>query len=568
MSNFYTDTPELKHHLNHPLMKRIVELKERDFADKDKYDFAPIDFEDAIDNYDKVLTNIGELCENVIAQNAKDIDLEGPHCADGRVDYACGTKDNLEACRKAGLMGMDMPRRFGGLNFPVTPYIMAADMVSRADAAFENLWGLQDCAETIYEFADEEQKSRFIPRICAGETMSMDLTEPDAGSDLQSVMLKASFDEANNCWRLNGVKRFITNGDSDIHLVLARSEEGTTDGRGLSMFIYDKREGGVNVRRIEDKMGIHGSPTCELVYKNAKCELCGDRKLGLIKYVMALMNAARLGIAAQSVGISQAAYNEALAYAKDRKQFGKEIINFLPVDEMLSVMKAKLEASRCLLYETARMVDVYKALDDISKERKLTPEERKEQKSYSKLADSLTPLVKGMGSEFANQNAYDCIQIHGGSGFMRDYTCERLYRDARITSIYEGTTQLQVVAAIRYVTNGAYLNQIRGFEAEEVAPEFSALKQRVAAMTEKYAVAVAKVEEVKDQCYLDLCARHLVEMAAHIIMSHLLLQSATTDADLYRKTVNVYVRYAEAEVAKNNDFVRNLNIDDVEIYRQ
>ncbi len=567
MSNFYTDTPELKHHLNHPLMKRIVELKERNFADKDKFDFAPVDFDDAMDNYDKVLTIIGDLCENVISQNAKDIDLEGPHCADGRVEYASGTKTNIDACRKAGLMGIDMPRRLGGLNFPVTPYIIAADIVSRADAAFENLWGLQDCAETIYEFGNEEQKQRYIPRICQGETMSMDLTEPDAGSDLQAVMLKATFDEANNCWRLNGVKRFITNGDSDIHLVLARSEEGTTDGRGLSMFIYDKRDGGVTVRRIEDKMGIHGSPTCELVYKNAKCELCGDRKLGLIKYVMALMNGARLGIAAQSVGISQAAYNEALAYAKDRKQFGREIISFLAVDEMLSLMKAKLEASRCLLYETARMVDVYKALDDISKERKLTPEERQEQKTYSKLADSLTPLAKGMGSEYANQNAYDCIQIHGGSGFMRDYTCERLYRDARITSIYEGTTQLQVVAAIRYVTNGSYLSQMKTFEAAAVAPEFETLKQRVAAMTEKYAASVARVEEVKNQCHLDICARHLVEMAGHIIMSHLLLQSATTDADVFGKTVNVYVRYAEAEVQKNSSFVLDLSLEDVELYR-
>jgi len=567
MSNFYTDTPELKHHLNHPLMKRIVELKERNFADKDKFDFAPVDFDDAMDNYDKVLTIIGDLCENVISQNAKDIDLEGPHCADGRVEYASGTKTNIDACRKAGLMGIDMPRRLGGLNFPVTPYIIAADIVSRADAAFENLWGLQDCAETIYEFGNEEQKQRYIPRICQGETMSMDLTEPDAGSDLQAVMLKATFDEANNCWRLNGVKRFITNGDSDIHLVLARSEEGTTDGRGLSMFIYDKRDGGVTVRRIEDKMGIHGSPTCELVYKNAKCELCGDRKLGLIKYVMALMNGARLGIAAQSVGISQAAYNEALAYAKDRKQFGREIISFLAVDEMLSLMKAKLEASRCLLYETARMVDVYKALDDISKERKLTPEERQEQKTYSKLADSLTPLAKGMGSEYANQNAYDCIQIHGGSGFMRDYTCERLYRDARITSIYEGTTQLQVVAAIRYVTNGSYLSQMKTFEATAVAPEFETLKQRVVAMTEKYAASVARVEEVKNQCHLDICARHLVEMAGHIIMSHLLLQSATTDADVFGKTVNVYVRYAEAEVQKNSSFVLDLSLEDVELYR-
>jgi alkylation response protein AidB-like acyl-CoA dehydrogenase len=568
MNNFYTDTPELKHHLNHPLMKRIVELKERNFADKDKYDFAPVDFDDAMDSYDRVLNIVGDLCANVISQNAKDIDLEGPHCANGRVDYASGTKANLEACRKAGLMGMDMPRRLGGLNFPVTPYIMAADIVSRADAAFENLWGLQDCAETIYEFADEEQKQRFIPRVCEGATMSMDLTEPDAGSDLQSVMLKASFDEANNCWRLNGVKRFITNGDSDIHLVLARSEEGTTDGRGLSMFIYDKRDGGVNVRRIEDKMGIHGSPTCELVFKNAKCELCGDRKLGLIKYVMALMNGARLGIAAQSVGISQAAYNEGLAYAQDRRQFGKPIISFFAVDEMLSLMKAKLEASRTLLYETARMVDIYKALEDISKERKLTPEERQEQKRYAKRADSLTPLAKGMGSEFANQNAYDCIQIHGGSGFMRDYTCERLYRDARITSIYEGTTQLQVVAAIRYVTNGSYLAQIREYEAEDVQAELQPLKDRLIALTEKYAASVEKVETLKDQEMLDLCARHLVEMAGHLIMSYLLLHDANTDIDLFRNTTNVYVRYAESEINRHYDFVQTLKAEDLAYYRQ
>ncbi len=322
MANFYQDTPELKHHLNHPLMKRIVELKERDFRDKEEYDYAPTDFADAMDSYDKVLEIVGEIVGEIIAPNAENVDHEGPVCQNGRVTYAAGTAENLEACRKAGLMGMAMPRRYGGLNFPIVPYIMAADIVSRGDAGFENLWGLQDCAETIYEFADEDQKQRYISRVCAGETMSMDLTEPDAGSDLQSVMLKATYDEAEGCWRLNGVKRFITNGDSDIHLVLARSEEGTRDGRGLSMFIYDKRNGGVDVRRIENKMGIKGSPTCELVYKNAKAELCGSRKLGLIKYVMALMNGARLGIAAQSVGISQAAYNEALVCAKDRKQFG------------------------------------------------------------------------------------------------------------------------------------------------------------------------------------------------------------------------------------------------------
>ena len=458
--NYYIDNPSLKHHLHHPLMKRIVELKERGFADKENYDYAPQDFEDAMDNYEKVLEIVGEIAGETIAPNAEGVDHEGPSVANGRVTYASGTQVNLKAVRDAGLMGMSMPRRYNGLNFPVVPYIMAADIVSRADAGFENLWGLQDCAETLYEFGSEDQRQRFLPRICAGETMSMDLTEPDAGSDLQSVMLKATYSEADGCWYLNGVKRFITNGDADVHLVLARSEEGTHDGRGLSMFIYDKQNGGVNVRRIENKMGIKGSPTCELVFKNAKAELCGDRKLGLIKYVMALMNGARLGIMAQAVGLSEAACREALAYAQDRKQFGKAIEKFPAIYEMLTLMRAKADASRSMLYETSRFVDIYKALDDISKERKLTPEERQEFKKYSKLADAFTPLGKGMTTEYANQNAYDAIQIHGGSGFMKDYACERIYRDARITNIYEGTTQLQVVAAIRHVTTGTYLNRL------------------------------------------------------------------------------------------------------------
>ncbi len=568
MANFYTDTPELKHHLEHPLMKRIVELKERSYADKDKFDYAPVDFEDAMDSYDKVLEIVGEICGDIIAPNAEGVDHDGPVCANGRVTYAPGTAANLEACRKAGLMGMAMPRRLGGLNFPITPYIMAADIVSRSDAGFENLWGLQDCAETIYEFGSEEQKQKYIPRVCAGETMSMDLTEPDAGSDLQAVMLKATYSEKDGCWYLNGVKRFITNGDSDIHLVLARSEEGTKDGRGLSMFIYDKRDGGVNVRRIENKMGIKGSPTCELTYKNAKAELCGDRKLGLIKYVMALMNGARLGIAAQSVGISQAAFDEALAYAKDRKQFGKAIIEFPAVFEILSLMKAKLDASRTLLYETSRYVDIYKALDDIAKERKLTPEERQEQKRFAKLADSYTPLAKGMGSEFANQNAYDCIQIHGGSGFMKDYACERIYRDVRITSIYEGTTQLQVVAAIRYVTTGAYLNSIKDYEATEVAPEMKPLQDRLKTMAAKYSACVTQITEAKDQELLDFFARRLVEMASYTIMGHLLTQDASKSPELFGDSAQVFVRWAESEVEKHINFIRKFDKEDLAYYRK
>ena len=577
MANFYTDNPDLKLHLAHPLMRRIVELKERNYTDAGKFDYAPHDFEDAMDSYDKVLDIVGDVCANVIAPNAEDVDHEGAHCSGGRVQYAAGSEKNLDACRKAGLMGMSMPRRFGGLNFPVTPYIMAADIVSRADTGFENLWGLQDCAETIYEFADEDQKQRFIPRVCEGETMSMDLTEPDAGSDLQSVMLKATQKE-DGSWVLNGVKRFITNGDSDIHLVLARSEEGTRDGRGLSMFIYDKRNGGVNVRRIENKMGIKGSPTCELVYSNAPAELVGSRKLGLIKYVMALMNGARLGIAAQSVGVSELAYREALQYAGERAQFGKSIINFPAVYEILATMKGKLDASRCLLYECSRFVDMYKALEDISKERSLTPDERKEMKYYSKLADAFTPLAKGLSSEFCNQNAYDCIQIHGGSGFMKDYACERIYRDARITSIYEGTTQLQVVAAIRHVFTGTYMNRMKEYEAESVGERFQANFEALKAAAETYRLAVEKVASKKDEIegYADFMARRLVEMAGYTIMGFLLNLDANRAAEQglsdvaasMAKSADVFTNFARAEVAKHSAFIDIFDPAQLSEYKQ
>ncbi|WP_446777598.1 acyl-CoA dehydrogenase family protein [Macellibacteroides fermentans] len=567
MANFYLDNPSMKHHLHHPLMKRIVELKERNYRDKDTCDYAPIDFEDAMDSYEKVLEIVGEICGDIIAPNAESVDHEGPSVKDGRVTYAAGTKQNLDAVVKAGLMGVAMPRRYNGLNFPIVPYIMAADLVSRADAGFENLWGLQDCAETLYEFGNEEQRQKYIPRICAGETMSMDLTEPDAGSDLQSVMLKATYSEKDGCWYLNGVKRFITNGDSDIHLVLARSEDGTKDGRGLSMFIYDKKNGGVDVRRIENKMGIKGSPTCELVYKNAKAELCGDRKLGLIKYVMALMNGARLGIMAQAVGISEAAYREGLAYAKDRKQFGKAIIEFPAVYEMIAIMRAKADASRSMLYETARFVDMYKAMEDVAKERKLTPEERTEYKYYSKLADAFTPMGKGMTTEYANQNAYDAIQIHGGSGFMKDYACERIYRDARITNIYEGTTQLQVVAAIRHVTTGTYLSRIREYEAINYKPELGDLKKKLMAMTETYEKLVAMVLDTKDNEYLDFQARRLVEAGAHCVMGYLLLQDANVD-ETYRRSAEVYINYGQAEVNKINGYISSFDMEDLGYYKQ
>ena len=567
MANYYSDHPEIGFYLNHPLMARIVELKEKGFADAKEYDYAPVDLGDAIENYKQILDINGDVAANIIEPNSEAVDLEGPHLENGRMIYASKTFENLDATRKAGLYGVSMPRRYGGLNLPNIVFSMLSEVISAADAGFQNIWSLQSCIDTLYEFGSEEQRQKYIPRICAGETMSMDLTEPDAGSDLQRVMLKATQD-ADGTWRLNGVKRFITNGDSDIHLVLARSEEGTKDGRGLSMFIYDKRDGGVNVRHIEHKLGIHGSPTCELTYKNAKAELCGSTRLGLIKYVMALMNGARLGIAAQSVGVEQEAYNEGLAYAKERAQFGQKIINFPGVYDMLSRMKAKLDAGRSLLYETAAYVDIYKCLDDISRERALTPEEKQELKKYQRLADAFTPLAKGMNSEYANQNAYDAISIHGGSGFIMEYKSQRLYRDARIFSIYEGTTQLQVVAAIRYITNGTMLNNIKEMiNGMECLDTLKPMGDRLLALVKIYEDALAKVKALENQEAQDFLARRLYNMTAELVMSILILRDATKAPELFEKSANVYVRMATEDIMGHAAYIDMFKVEDLDSFR-
>ena len=567
MANYYSDHPEIAFHLNHPLMERIVELKEKNYEDKAKFEDAPVDYNDAIENYKQILDITGDVAANIIEPNSESVDLEGPHLENGRMIYASKTFENLDATRKAGLHGVSMPRRYGGLNLPNTVFSMLSEVISAADAGYQNIWSLQSCIDTLYEFGSEEQRQKYIPRVCAGETMSMDLTEPDAGSDLQRVMLKATYDEKEGCWRLNGVKRFITNGDSDIHLVLARSEEGTKDGRGLSMFIYDKNQGGVDVRHIEHKLGIHGSPTCELTYKNAKAELCGSTRLGLIKYVMALMNGARLGIAAQSVGVEQEAYNEGLAYAKERAQFGEKIINFPAVYDMLSRMKAKLDAGRSLLYQTARYVDIYKALEDIERDRKLTPEEKQELKKYQRLADAFTPMAKGMNSEYANQNAYDAISIHGGSGFIMEYKSQRLFRDARIFSIYEGTTQLQVVAAIRYITNGTMLNNIKDMAAAEVSEALQPLKTRVEKLIPVYEAALNRVKDLNNQDAHDFLARRLYDMTCEIVMSLLILDDATRAPELFTKSANVYVRMTEEDVLGKAAYIQNFQVEDLASFR-
>ena len=568
MANFFTDNKDLQFHLRHPMMRKIVELKERGFAEKDLYDFAPQNFEDAMDSYRRVLDIAGEVCGEVIAPNAEGVDHEGPRVVGDRVEYASGTVRNLQAIVDAGLSGMTLPRKYDGLNFPLVCFVMANEMVARADAGFENIWGLQDCAETLNEFASEELKAKYLPWVSAGATCAMDLTEPDAGSDLGAVMLRATWDEGRQTWLLNGVKRFITNGDGDVSLVLARTEEGTTDARGLSMLVYDKRDGGVKVRRIENKLGIKGSPTCELVFTNAPAQLVGDRKMGLIKYVMSLMNAARLGIGAQSVGLCEAAYREALKYAHERAQFGKPIIRFAAVAEMLSNMNAKLQGARALLYETTRFVEIYKQYGHIARERALEADERQEMKFYNRLADGFTPLVKLFSSEYANQLAFDAIQIHGGSGFMKDYACERLYRDARIMNIYEGTSQLQVVAAINAVTKGTFLEQIRRYEEAQYSDAMQPVAAKMRELTAKFEEMNARVETLEKECvgYKDFHARRLVETAGHIIITYLLARQAG-ESDEYVQSARVFCKLAEAKVAEAHTYVMQSPAEDVELFR-
>lgn len=564
--NLYKENPALRFQLENKMMEKIVELKEKNYSEKDQYPYAPQDFEDALDNYDKVLEIIGDIAGNTLLPNAEGVDAEGTIVENNRVVYAKGTQQNHDTLTEAGLYGMALPRRFGGLNFSMAPYVMAAEVVSRADAGFANIWGLQDCAETINEFASEDIKKEYLPRVCQGETCSMDLTEPDAGSDLQAVQLKATYNEEEDQWYLNGVKRFITNGDAQIKLVLARSEEGTHDGRGLSYFVCDNNHDDViKVRRVENKLGIKGSPTCELVFKNAPAKMVGTRRMGLIKYVMSLMNGARLGVGAQSVGLSQATYDEALAYAKDRRQFGKAIIEMPAVRKLVYGIKAKLDGSRALLYETTRFVDMYKAYESIADERKLTPEERKEFKFYQKLSDAFTPLLKMFSSEFANQNAYDCIQVHGGSGFMKDYACERLYRDARILTIYEGTTQLQTVAAIRHVTTGSYVNRIRYYQEQPINEKYNCIRKRLIELTDAYELVIKDVEALKDQEYLDFVASSLVEISGYLIMTYLLIIDSSRD-EMFDQSTKVMFKAAEAEIAKHMAYIKSFTREDCNLF--
>lgn len=545
MSNFFTDNPDLMFTLKNLDMEEIVALRENDYKQAEQFDYAPENYEDAMDNYKRVMTEIGEITGERIAPRSRQVDEEGPTFKDGVVKYHPLTDRNLQDLKDAGVMGVMLPRQYGGLNFPTTIYTMMTEMVARADASLQNLIGLQDIAETICEFGSEEQRQKYLPRFASGEADgSMDLTEPDSGSDLQSVRLKATKGEDGK-WYLNGMKRFITNGCSKIHLVLARSKEGTVDGRGLSMFICEACPE-LKVRRIEHKLGIHGVPTAELQYNNVPAELCGQERRGLTKYVMSLMNGARVAISGQALGIAEAAYREAKKYASERVQFKQSIDQFPAIYDMLAKMKIKVTAARALLYETTRMVDLRYAY--------VAQDERGEKaKFYSKVAAVLTPMCKALATEIANQVAYNSIQIHGGTGYMHDFDVERYYRDARITNIYEGTTQLQVVAAIGGIMQRVLdpiISEMLEMSCEGFDP---ALLKKVGVMFAKQKEAVQFVADKKDSAYHDLRARNLVENETFVFVSLLMLRDAKKDA----KRLPLAERYI---LDAAHDFERNYQV--------
>jgi hypothetical protein len=535
MANFYRDNDDIRFLFRHMDIGSIAEIMEEGFKFAKEFDYAPADTAEAIENYDLVLESLGQLSGDFVAPRSEDIDRQGSRLnEDGTVSYADGIKESLDMLAKANVMGFTLPHRFGGLNFPNLIYSIAIEIVSRADASLMNLFGLQGIAETINAFASEEVKQKYLREFAAGKvTGAMVLTEPDAGSDLQSCKLRAFQDDGGQ-WYLHGVKRFITNGCGEILLVLARSEPDRSGGLGLSLFVC-QRGPTVHVRRIEDKLGIHGSPTCELFFDNTPCELIGERKRGLALYVMSLMNGARIGISAQSVGIAEAAYRVARDYAASRKQFGGPIEKLPAVRDMVIDMKIDIEAARALLYETGRVVDY-----DIgySKKLELNPPADKEQlkqlkeasRRYSRYAGMLTPMTKYFSSEMCNRVAYNAIQILGGSGFMRDYPCERFARDARITTIYEGTSQLQIVAAVRGVCSGTVEKYLQELAAVEYEPQVKNLLDILKQGTDLMFKAVTFIKE-KGVDYMDLYGRPLVDVAIYLICGYLFCGQASSKID-------------------------------------
>lgn len=554
MTNFYRDNGDIQFHVKNMDLTRIITLKEDDFAEKNQYPYAPKDVEDAVDNYDRVLEIVGQIAGDFVAPRAREVDNTGVTFADGEVAYARGTLEAMDRFKKADLGGFLISRKYGGINMPLTAFSVAIEIMARADASSTLVFVLQGLPVTIEKFASDEQKERLLPRFASGEIHgSMALTEPDAGSDLQSVMLKATQAE-NGKWYLNGVKRFITNGCQPVSLVLARSEEGTFDGRGVSFFIYE-RDKNMRVRRIENKLGIKGSPTCELQFNNAEAELLGKRKMGLIKYAMYLMNSARLAVAAQAVGIAEAAYREADAYSKERAQFKTPIREIPAVYDMLVDMKTSIEAARTLLYETSRLVDMKECIEShIERYPKDKSAFKSDLSRYSKYVALFTPMVKNYAAEMSIKVCSDAIQIHGGAGYTKEFNVERYFRDSRITSIYEGTTQLQNVAAIGGVLGGVVFERLNDYENDHDFDNIADLFKLTQKLRTHLEVAVSHIKDKEDQEYQKICATRLVDIAIDTVICYLMCIDALK-SERKEKVAHIFISKAKFRVKSNLDSI-------------
>lgn len=565
MPNFFTENNDILFHFENLNIEEIVELTENYYKEVKEYNYAPTNYSDAMENYRKILEIVGDISANFIAPRAAEVDKEGNTVVDGKVIYAKGTQENLKQLTDADLMAVETERKYGGLNFPKTIYMMMVEMVSHADASLMNIFGLQDIAITIEKFGDEEQKQKFLPGFSSGEyTGAMALTEPDAGSDLQAVKLQAYQNEEGQ-WFLRGVKRFITNGGGEVLLVLARSEPGTKDGRGLSMFAC-YGDDTVIVRRIENKLGIHGSPTAELQFNDTPAQLIGKRKFGLIKYVMDLMNSARLGVSAQALGISQAAYEEALIYAKAREQFGQPIYNIPPVTNMLIDMRVTLETNRSLFYATCKWVDLRDKLEvhieKLKDQGKNFQEEMNRMKETNKTCNLLTPMTKYILAESSNKITYDALQIHGGAGYMKDFTIERLARDARITNIYEGTSQLQIVAAVGGVLTDILADHFEKKMKKSYKGALTKLAEHLAEIREIFLDCLKYVTDKNDSRFQDVAAKELVELYSFLFVGYLTLD----EAEINRRKIfiaNRYITNALANSRKNSESIKNEQFSDL-----
>ncbi|MGN0855679.1 MAG: acyl-CoA dehydrogenase family protein [Kiritimatiellia bacterium] len=560
MSNFYSDNPDIAKTLDALDLTEVATLLEQDFRFAREYDYAPTSAEDAIDNYKRALSVCGDIIGNRIAPTAEETDKVGNVLnADGTVTYAPGIKLAIDLLGRSGLSGCTIPYYLGGLNMPCTILTACNDIVSRADAALMNIFGLQGIAETINSFASEEIKKEYVPKLCNGTyTGAMVLTEPDAGSDLQSVKTMAYQDENGN-WFVNGVKRFITNGCGDVLLVLARTEPGTTNGAGLSCLLVEKCPQ-VKIRRLEHKLGINGSPTCEMVFNNAPAKLIGQRKRGLITYVMALMNGARVGISAQGTGIGEASYRAARDYAAARRQFGVTIDTFPALRELMSDMSVDLQAARILAYYSSKSVDLENGLTRKFEGLKGTPEAmavRSRMKKYAGFNKMLTPMAKYYASEMSMRTSNGAVAVLGGSGYMKDYPVERYLRDARITTIYEGTSQLQVVAAIAGVTAGLYNDVLADIYEGIDTSAFASEKETLAKLVAELDSAVEYVKNHPEgKTYHDLHARQLVDGAITAIIGALFVRFAAKFGEkkpvlAYWLATKIPTAYAELAKAKS-----------------